>query len=99
MQIATTITETVGQGAAFAWNGIRNKGTTMSAFGQGVATWVLEGDWLNIASDAPLDNDFEVCTVTLLKLGGTGNIYRITYIGATNSQWSVAIERVGVPGV
>jgi hypothetical protein len=67
----------------------------MSAFGQGGENWVNPGDWLDISA-TPLDNDFEVATVSVFKLGGTGNLYRITYIGATNGHWSVVIERVAV---
>lgn len=93
MQISTTIVETEPTGAAFAWNGVRNQGATMSSFGQGGTNWVLPGNWLDI-SPTPLDNNFEVATVSVFKLGGTGSLYRITYVGATNSQWSVVIERV-----
>jgi len=93
MQISSTIVETIGQGSAFAWNGIRNKGATMSSFGQGGTNWVNPGDWLDISA-TPLDNDFEVATVSVFKLGGTGSLYRITYVGSTNSGWAVNIERV-----
>jgi hypothetical protein len=93
MQISSTIVETIGQGSAFAWNGVRNKGATMSSFGQGGENWVNPGDWLDISA-TPLDNDFEVATVSVFKLGGTGSLYRITYVGSTNDQWSVVIERV-----
>jgi hypothetical protein len=93
MQISSTIVETEGQGAAFAWNGVRNQGATMSAFGQGGTNWVMPGSWLDISA-TPLNNDFEVATVSVFKLGGTGSLYRITYVGATNDQWSVVIERV-----
>ena len=96
MQISTTIIETPGQGSAFAWNGIRNRLTTMSSFGQGGTNWVNPGDWLDISA-TPLNNDFEVATVNIFKLGGTGSLYRITYVGATNGdKWSVSIERVGL---
>jgi hypothetical protein len=95
MQISSTIIETVSFGAAFAWNGVRNKGATMSSFGQGGTNWVNPGDWLNI-SNTPLDNDFEVATVSVFKLGGTGSLYRITYVGSTNNGWAVNIERVGL---
>jgi len=93
MQISSTIVETIGQGSAFAWNGVRNKGATMSSFGQGGTNWVMPGDWLDISA-TPLDNEFEVATVSVFKLGGTGSLYRITYVGATNNKWSVNIERV-----
>jgi hypothetical protein len=93
MQISSTIVETIGDGAAFAWNGVRNRGATMSAFGQGGTNWVMPGSWLDISA-TPLNNDFEVATVSVFKLGGTGSLYRITYVGATNDQWSVVIERV-----
>jgi len=93
MQISSTIVETIGQGSAFAWNGVRNKGATMSSFGQGGTNWVNPGDWLDISA-TPLDNDFEVATVSVFKLGGTGSLYRITYVGSTNSGWAVNIERV-----
>jgi hypothetical protein len=93
MQISSTIVETEGQGAAFAWNGVRNQGATMSAFGQGGTNWVMPGSWLDISA-TPLNNNFEVATVSVFKLGGTGSLYRITYVGATNDQWSVVIERV-----
>ena len=93
MQISSTIVETIGDGAAFAWNGVRNQGATMSAFGQGGTNWVMPGSWLDISA-TPLNNDFEVATVSVFKLGGTGSLYRITYVGATNDQWSVVIERV-----
>jgi hypothetical protein len=93
MQISSTIVETIGQGSAFAWNGVRNKGATMSSFGQGGTNWVNPGDWLDISA-TPLDNDFEVATVSVFKLGGTGSLYRITYVGSTNSRWAVNIERV-----
>jgi hypothetical protein len=93
MQISSTIVETIGTGAAFAWNGVRNKGATMSSFGQGGTNWVNPGDWLDISA-TPLDNDFEVATVSVFKLGGTGSLYRITYVGATNNGWAVNIERV-----
>ena len=95
MQISSTIIETPGQGSAFAWNGVRNQGATMSAFGQGGTNWVNPGDWLNI-SNTPLDNNFEVATVSVFKLGGTGSLYRITYVGCTSSGWAVNIERVGL---
>jgi hypothetical protein len=95
MQISSTIVESIGNGAAFAWNGVRNKGATMSSFGQGGTNWVNPGDWLNI-SNTPLDNDFEVATVSVFKLGGTGSLYRITYVGSTNNGWAVNIERVGL---
>lgn len=93
MQISTTIIETPGQGSAFAWNGVRNQGATMSAFGQGGTNWVNPGDWLDISA-TPLDNNFEVATVSVFKLGGTGSLYRITYVGCTSSGWAVNIERV-----
>jgi hypothetical protein len=93
MQISSTIVETPGDGAAFAWNGVRNQGATMSAFGQGGTNWVMPGSWLDISA-TPLNNNFEVATVSVFKLGGTGSLYRITYVGATNDQWSVVIERV-----
>jgi hypothetical protein len=93
MQISSTIVETIGDGAAFAWNGVRNQGATMSAFGQGGTNWVMPGDWLDISA-TPLDNNFEVATVSVFKLGGTGSLYRITYVGSTNNGWSVVIERV-----
>jgi hypothetical protein len=67
----------------------------MSSFGQGEETWVMPGDWLDISA-TPLDNDFEVATVSVFKLGGTGSLYRITYVGATNSGWAVNIERVAL---
>jgi hypothetical protein len=95
MQISSTIVETEGQGAAFAWNGVRNQGATMSAFGQGGTNWVMPGSWLDISA-TPLNNNFEVATVSVFKLGGTGSLYRITYVGATNDQWSVVIERVAI---
>ena len=95
MQISTTIVETEPTGAAFAWNGVRNQGATMSAFGEGGENWVNPGNWLNI-SDTPLDNDFEVATVSVFKLGGTGNLYRITYVGCTSYGWAVNIERVAL---
>lgn len=95
MQISTTIIETPITGAAFAWNGIRNKGATMSSFGQGGTNWVMPNNWLDISA-TPLDNDFEVATVSVFKLGGTGNLYRINYVGATNSKWSVVIERMAI---
>ena len=93
MQISTTIIETPGQGSAYAWNGVRNQGATMSAFGQGGENWVNPGDWLDISA-TPLDNNFEVATVSVFKLGGTGNLYRITYVGCTSYGWAVNIERV-----
>jgi hypothetical protein len=93
MQISSTIVETIGQGSAFAWNGVRNQGATMSAFGQGGTNWVMPGDWLDISA-TPLDNNFEVATVSVFKLGGTGSLYRITYVGCTSSGWAVNIERV-----
>lgn len=95
MQISTTIIETPGQGSAFAWNGVRNQGATMSAFGQGVTNWVNPGDWLDISA-TPLDNQFEVATVSVFKLGGTGSLYRITYVGCTSNGWAVNIERVAL---
>ena len=98
MQISTTIVETEPTGAAFAWNGVRNKGATMSAFGQGGENWVNPGDWLDISA-TPLDNDFEVATVSVFKLGGTGNLYRITYVGSTSGGWAVNIERVALGSI
>ena len=95
MQISSTIVETIGTGAAFAWNGVRNQGATMSAFGQGGENWVMPGSWLDISA-TPLNNNFEVATVSVFKLGGTGSLYRITYVGATNDHWSVVIERVAL---
>ena len=95
MQISTTIVETEPTGAAFAWNGVRNQGATMSAFGQGGENWVNPGDWLDISA-TPLDNNFEVATVSVFKLGGTGNLYRITYVGCTSYGWAVNIERVAL---
>jgi hypothetical protein len=65
----------------------------MSSFGQGGTNWVNPGNWLDISA-TPLDNDFEVATVSVFKLGGTGSLYRITYVGSTSGGWAVNIERV-----